>query len=165
MPAGEYVPGERVSATFHAGCPRNNLRTNDTFLTVERKTSSGWTVVSHQYMLEAIMLCLSVRTQLFLEVHWKTSFFLLVQKGPTRAHRPHRLMNSTGQKSVLVQESPCESVCLTSVASFSGFTFAVPSLPASLTCCLPPCLLAVGWAVAQQAHAGGKEIRLVHARR
>ena len=47
VPAGEYVPGDRVSATFHAGCPRNNLRTNDTFLTVERKDSSGWTVVSH----------------------------------------------------------------------------------------------------------------------
>eukprot|EP00238_Polyblepharides_amylifera_P012896 CAMPEP_0196596394 /NCGR_PEP_ID=MMETSP1081-20130531/85860_1 /TAXON_ID=36882 /ORGANISM="Pyramimonas amylifera, Strain CCMP720" /LENGTH=249 /DNA_ID=CAMNT_0041921377 /DNA_START=42 /DNA_END=788 /DNA_ORIENTATION=- len=32
-----YKPGETVTAIFHSGCPRNSLRTNGTFLTVERK--------------------------------------------------------------------------------------------------------------------------------
>ena len=32
----EYAEGEIVSATFHAGCPRNNLRAEGTFLAGER---------------------------------------------------------------------------------------------------------------------------------
>jgi neutral ceramidase len=39
--------GDSVSATFRAGCPRNNLRTNGTFLAVERldNISLTWQVV------------------------------------------------------------------------------------------------------------------------
>lgn len=31
--AGSYGPGDTVAAVFHAGCPRNNIRAEGTFLT------------------------------------------------------------------------------------------------------------------------------------
>jgi len=41
-----YTPGQTASVTFQSACPRNNLMTEDTFLTVERKEDDGsWTVV------------------------------------------------------------------------------------------------------------------------
>ncbi|GAB4823044.1 hypothetical protein N2152v2_010090 [Parachlorella kessleri] len=42
-----YVAGEAVSVVFHAGCPRNNLHQEGTFLTVERldKDSGTWKVI------------------------------------------------------------------------------------------------------------------------
>ncbi len=36
-----YVPGEAVTVIFHAGCPRNNLRTEGTFLTGARPLFLG----------------------------------------------------------------------------------------------------------------------------
>lgn len=44
--AAGYAPGEKVSAVFQSACPRNNLRTEGTFLTVERLSEDGtWDVV------------------------------------------------------------------------------------------------------------------------
>lgn len=44
--AGSYGPGDTVAAVFHAGCPRNNIRAEGTFLTVERLEGDGsWAVV------------------------------------------------------------------------------------------------------------------------
>ena len=42
-----YHVGDRVQVVFQSACPRNNLRTEDTFLTVERlDTATGnWSVV------------------------------------------------------------------------------------------------------------------------
>jgi len=37
-----YKRGDRVSVSFLGGYPGNNLRTNQTFLTVERKTMAGF---------------------------------------------------------------------------------------------------------------------------
>ncbi|KAG8735768.1 hypothetical protein FRC10_010164 [Ceratobasidium sp. 414] len=41
--ATPYARGQRVSAVFQAANPRNNLRLEDTFLTVDRLTSGTWT--------------------------------------------------------------------------------------------------------------------------
>ncbi|KAG8789026.1 hypothetical protein FRC12_013975 [Ceratobasidium sp. 428] len=38
-----YARGQRVSAVFQAANPRNNLRLEDTFLTVDRLTGNTWT--------------------------------------------------------------------------------------------------------------------------
>lgn len=38
-----YKRGERVTATFQAANPRNNLRLEGTFLTIDRPTGSNWT--------------------------------------------------------------------------------------------------------------------------
>ena len=49
MAKAEYAVGETVGAEFQSACPRNNLRTEDTFLAVERLSDSGagtWEVVS-----------------------------------------------------------------------------------------------------------------------
>jgi len=41
-----YVVGETATATFYSGCPRNDLFTEKTFLTVEMQNSSGdWEVI------------------------------------------------------------------------------------------------------------------------
>ncbi|XP_076452014.1 neutral ceramidase B-like [Babylonia areolata] len=41
-----YAPGSVVEVTFISANPRNDLRTNDTFLTVEQKEADGsWTVI------------------------------------------------------------------------------------------------------------------------
>ena len=41
-----YSEGDTVSVTFVSACPRNNLRTGGTFLTVERFTAdAAWAVV------------------------------------------------------------------------------------------------------------------------
>ncbi len=42
-----YHVGDKVQVVFQSACPRNNLRTEDTFLTVERlDTATGnWSVV------------------------------------------------------------------------------------------------------------------------
>ena len=41
-----YKRGDVVEVSFWTGCPRNNLRTDDPFLTVERQTADGkWDVV------------------------------------------------------------------------------------------------------------------------
>ena len=37
----EYAPGDIVAATFQSACPRNNLRTGDTFLKVQRRSDDG----------------------------------------------------------------------------------------------------------------------------
>lgn len=45
-PAPSYVPGSFVEVTFVSANPRNDLRSNDTYLTVEQKQSSGsWKVI------------------------------------------------------------------------------------------------------------------------
>ncbi|KAG8717357.1 hypothetical protein FRC08_007643, partial [Ceratobasidium sp. 394] len=41
--ATPYARGQRVSAVFQAANPRNNLRLEDTFLTVDRLTGGTWT--------------------------------------------------------------------------------------------------------------------------
>lgn len=43
--AGEYTAGSTVSVTFWGAHPRNNLRTMNTFLTVEKVTASGNVIV------------------------------------------------------------------------------------------------------------------------
>lgn len=50
---GEYDAGSQVRAVFRSACPRNNVRLEGTFLTVERQNSSapgGWQVVSHHIL-------------------------------------------------------------------------------------------------------------------
>lgn len=43
----EYGIGETVSAEFQSACPRNNLRTEDTFLAIERfSADKQWELVS-----------------------------------------------------------------------------------------------------------------------
>uniref|UniRef100_A0A0B7A399 Neutral ceramidase n=2 Tax=Arion vulgaris TaxID=1028688 RepID=A0A0B7A399_9EUPU len=42
-----YTQGSTVSVTFVSANPRNNLKTNDTFLTVEHKTNNGSWVVDY----------------------------------------------------------------------------------------------------------------------
>lgn len=37
-----YTPGQRASVKFQSANPRNNLRTEDTFLTVERQDGDSW---------------------------------------------------------------------------------------------------------------------------
>jgi len=44
---GTYVPGQRVSVKFQSANPRNNLRTQDTFLSVERQDGDSWTRVAN----------------------------------------------------------------------------------------------------------------------
>ncbi|KAL4436684.1 hypothetical protein ABPG75_003823 [Micractinium tetrahymenae] len=47
VPRDSYRAGETVAATFHAGCPRNNIRAEGTFLAVERQAGDGsWQVVA-----------------------------------------------------------------------------------------------------------------------
>ncbi|KAL4435206.1 hypothetical protein ABPG77_001888 [Micractinium sp. CCAP 211/92] len=47
VPRDSYRAGETVAATFHAGCPRNNIRAEGTFLAVERQAADGrWEVVA-----------------------------------------------------------------------------------------------------------------------
>ena len=47
-----YKEGDKVKAVFQSACPRNNVRLEGTFLTVERQVddsaddSAGWEVVS-----------------------------------------------------------------------------------------------------------------------
>eukprot|EP00887_Chlorella_sp_A99_P008094 scaffold12.g8094.t1 len=36
-----YAPGETVEVVFHSACPRNNIRAEGTFLTVDRQTAGG----------------------------------------------------------------------------------------------------------------------------
>merc|ERR1712032_155305 len=43
---GPYTPGQRVSVKFQSANPRNNLRTEDTFLSVERQDGDSWTRVA-----------------------------------------------------------------------------------------------------------------------
>ena len=44
---GSFQEEDTVSATFVSACPRNHLRTEDTFLVVERFTAdASWEVVS-----------------------------------------------------------------------------------------------------------------------
>jgi neutral ceramidase len=43
--AGEYTAGSTVSVTFRGAHPRNNLRTMNTFLTVEKVTAAGIVIV------------------------------------------------------------------------------------------------------------------------
>ncbi|MBO0842564.1 MAG: neutral/alkaline ceramidase [Nocardioides sp.] len=45
-PAASYSPGATVSVAFSAASPDNDLHDGGTFLTVERKTASGWTKVA-----------------------------------------------------------------------------------------------------------------------
>ena len=52
MAKATYAAGETVGAEFQSACPRNNLRTGDTFLAVERLSDGGagtWEVVSHSH--------------------------------------------------------------------------------------------------------------------
>lgn len=47
VPRDSYRAGETVAATFHAGCPRNNIRAEGTFLAVERQADDGsWEVAA-----------------------------------------------------------------------------------------------------------------------
>jgi neutral ceramidase len=41
VPHKMYVPGDTVSVEFHSGCPRNDIRAEGTYLTVERKTMAA----------------------------------------------------------------------------------------------------------------------------
>lgn len=41
----KYHPGETVKVSFWAGHPRNDLRIQDTYLTVQRREGQGWVVV------------------------------------------------------------------------------------------------------------------------
>ena len=52
-----YKEGDKVKAVFQSACPRNNVRLEGTFLTVERQVddsagdSAGWEVVSAKSQL------------------------------------------------------------------------------------------------------------------
>lgn len=52
-----YKEGDKVKAVFQSACPRNNVRLEGTFLTVERQVddsaddSAGWEVVSAKLQL------------------------------------------------------------------------------------------------------------------
>lgn len=48
MAKKSFQVGETVSVEFQSACPRNNLRTGGTFLTVERwsEDNGNWEVVS-----------------------------------------------------------------------------------------------------------------------
>jgi len=48
-PGHSYAPGSSVKAVFWGADPRNDLRTEDTFLTVERQAprASGWEVIKN----------------------------------------------------------------------------------------------------------------------
>lgn len=41
VPPGSFAVGDTVVAVFHAGCPRNNIRAEGTFLAVERRADNG----------------------------------------------------------------------------------------------------------------------------
>jgi neutral ceramidase len=46
VPPGSFQAGDTVEAVFHAGCPRNNIRAEGTFLAVERREADGsWATV------------------------------------------------------------------------------------------------------------------------
>ncbi|KAG8807679.1 hypothetical protein FRB91_004296, partial [Serendipita sp. 411] len=44
QPSASYAKGKQVSVRFQGASPRNNLRLQDTFLTIERQNGSSWTV-------------------------------------------------------------------------------------------------------------------------
>ncbi|HEU4409467.1 MAG TPA: neutral/alkaline non-lysosomal ceramidase N-terminal domain-containing protein [Polyangiaceae bacterium] len=49
QPAAAYQAGQTVSASFWGAHPKNNLRSQDSFLRVERSTASGWKAVAHDW--------------------------------------------------------------------------------------------------------------------
>jgi neutral ceramidase len=52
QPAASYARGGKVVATFRGGHPKNNLRTQDTFLKVERWNGSSWQTVANDWDFE-----------------------------------------------------------------------------------------------------------------
>ena len=52
QPAGSYARGSTVVATFRGAHPKNNLRTQDTFLKVERLVGGAWQVVANDWDFE-----------------------------------------------------------------------------------------------------------------
>lgn len=56
-------PGDTVEAVFQSACPRNNLKTGETFLAVERLADNGdWEVVSLTQTITVILgACLGSR--------------------------------------------------------------------------------------------------------
>lgn len=47
--AASYPRGSAVTVAFRGGHPKNNLRTQSTFLTVEKKVGTAWTVVANDW--------------------------------------------------------------------------------------------------------------------
>ena len=45
QPRTTYAKGETVTATFRGAHPKNDLRTEDSFLQVQRRTGAGWRTV------------------------------------------------------------------------------------------------------------------------
>jgi neutral ceramidase len=52
QPAASYARGSKVIATFRGAHPKNNLRTQDTFLKVERLDGSAWQTVANDWDFE-----------------------------------------------------------------------------------------------------------------
>jgi len=52
QPNGSYARGGKAVVTFRAGHPKNNLRTQDTFLKVERLNGSNWDTVANDWDFE-----------------------------------------------------------------------------------------------------------------
>jgi neutral ceramidase len=52
QPAASYARGSKVLATFRGAHPKNNLRTQDSFLRVERLNGSTWQTVANDWDFE-----------------------------------------------------------------------------------------------------------------
>lgn len=52
QPAASYARGSKVVVTFRGAHPKNNLRTQDTFLRVERQSGSSWIAVANDWDFE-----------------------------------------------------------------------------------------------------------------
>ena len=52
QPAASYARGTTARATFRGAHPKNNLRTQDTFLRIERQSGSSWITVANDWDFE-----------------------------------------------------------------------------------------------------------------